>query len=411
MAHFDYEKPGGVWGLFALLSSAIMQRIDKKLYKAINGDEGGTWAPTNPTSGGPASPITIGGDGLQVLGPFLATDASIEITNGKFLTLDSGATFDANLGSFTFFKGTVSLRNQMDVSVSGPNTGAILFEANTYLQLKQDAQMLVESGGIFDLKSGAIGYIEPGAVVLLTGSLLSPPNLEFGSFASAHFGTNSFLSIDANATLRVRNNGDLIVDLGGDATINGTLSVNHLYNVGTGAVGTWHGAHTFKSDATLTLEAGLTYHNAAIEIIDSGGQHDFKAGSTRLLRTGAFDTLEVNSIVDDSSTRTRRGPHVVIGDGATLTPRFKTTPNADGVHMNPSQADYWTTGIVGADTTILLDHPVRPCVFMLIRQETFTAHSMTFVDATTMAAVTIFGNSAPTTHWIKFDGSIFTQIF
>ena len=84
--HFQYVRPGGLWGLFTLLTSAAMQLIDQQLFKAINGDDGGTWAPT--------SVITLGGAGVHVTGPLVADSLSGHVTFGNVLTIDSQATLD-----------------------------------------------------------------------------------------------------------------------------------------------------------------------------------------------------------------------------------------------------------------------------------------------------------------------------
>lgn len=52
--HNDYVMPGGRWATIA--PPKALARLDQQLSEAINGDEGGTWAPS--------SPIAIGGNGI-----------------------------------------------------------------------------------------------------------------------------------------------------------------------------------------------------------------------------------------------------------------------------------------------------------------------------------------------------------
>ena len=257
MAHFDHIKPGGVWSFFALLSSGIMSIIDKTLAKAINGDEGGTWTPQNPSVGGPPCPIIIGGDGLQVPGPFLATDAQIEITAGKFLTLDSGATLNALLGSTTNLRGQVFLKNTLDVGVAGGNIGKILLEASTYISVKNSASIFIEDGGTFDLKPNSLGFIEPNAVVEITGDSSSPPNLQFGNYGAAIFGGNAYCYIGPLGEFRIKGLGAGFVDVNGTFRVDGALTLTNFFTAAPTTTGTWHGTHVFKSEMVITSEVGV----------------------------------------------------------------------------------------------------------------------------------------------------------
>lgn len=68
MAHFTYTRSGGSWSTIPV-SYAEMADLDAKTFKAVNGDDGGTWAP--------ASAIVIGGAGLTVAGQFSADGAAV----------------------------------------------------------------------------------------------------------------------------------------------------------------------------------------------------------------------------------------------------------------------------------------------------------------------------------------------
>lgn len=93
MSHFTYRKAGGIWSGVLNLTSADMQFFDQNLYKAINGDDGGIWAPT--------SKIAIGGSGMGVTGNFEAGNngaslptfkvygQNILFVNGASLALDN----------------------------------------------------------------------------------------------------------------------------------------------------------------------------------------------------------------------------------------------------------------------------------------------------------------------------------
>lgn len=67
MAHNDYVRPLGRWPFASAISKVDLQRLDVLSTQSINGDDGGTW--------NPASPIVIGGTGLQMT-------ANAQVTGG-----------------------------------------------------------------------------------------------------------------------------------------------------------------------------------------------------------------------------------------------------------------------------------------------------------------------------------------
>lgn len=76
MSHFGYTRPAGVWAPLTVGRASELASLDAKTYKAINGDEGGTWAPTDP--------IIIGGGGVEVDAPFI-----VSVSGGAMLVVDS----------------------------------------------------------------------------------------------------------------------------------------------------------------------------------------------------------------------------------------------------------------------------------------------------------------------------------
>lgn len=91
MSHFGFRKsPSGDWSTVVVLARADMTYFDQTLSKCINGDEGGTWAPS--------SPIIIGGAGasFDISGhTHVLPGAEIEVESGAGLIIDPGATFVA----------------------------------------------------------------------------------------------------------------------------------------------------------------------------------------------------------------------------------------------------------------------------------------------------------------------------
>lgn len=58
MGHNLRIRPGGAWGLLTSVSPAEFETFDQRQFEAINGDQGGTWAP--------AAVIQIGGAGIRL---------------------------------------------------------------------------------------------------------------------------------------------------------------------------------------------------------------------------------------------------------------------------------------------------------------------------------------------------------
>jgi hypothetical protein len=78
MAHFSSVKPGGTWASLDVPGAAAFTTFDTNLAKAINGDDGGVWAPS--------AAIEIGGESIEFSAePKLANDVAIQ-------GLDSGGT-------------------------------------------------------------------------------------------------------------------------------------------------------------------------------------------------------------------------------------------------------------------------------------------------------------------------------
>lgn len=86
MAHFDRVKPGG-WVLNEVLDQALMNELDTNVSKALNGDEGGTWAPSTE--------IVIGGSGLR-LTTLLKAFGGLSVQGGD-LAVSQDAAVDGNV--------------------------------------------------------------------------------------------------------------------------------------------------------------------------------------------------------------------------------------------------------------------------------------------------------------------------
>lgn len=113
MGHNAFIRAGGVWSGSATVTTAEMAAFDLAQFQSVNGDLGGSWAPS--------SVITIGGSGLDVTGAFTAADCTgitlasglIDVQSGAEIRLDNGATFLALSGA------TVQYACPVEITSSG----------------------------------------------------------------------------------------------------------------------------------------------------------------------------------------------------------------------------------------------------------------------------------------------------
>lgn len=122
MAHFVRTQPDGTW-----VSGYVVQPddfkdatrgLDVKTFKAINGDDGGTWTPS--------APIIIGGFGLRVTGPLLVSNSGVIQTvsgSGARITLGDGDYPQLAIGhtgrSFTRANGSECAFSTLPMIVTG----------------------------------------------------------------------------------------------------------------------------------------------------------------------------------------------------------------------------------------------------------------------------------------------------
>lgn len=85
MAHNARIRSGGLWTTGSTVTTDELEQLDQAQYEAINGDDGGTWAP--------AAVITIGGSGLTVTGEARLSDVIAATWNaGGTATLTGSGT-------------------------------------------------------------------------------------------------------------------------------------------------------------------------------------------------------------------------------------------------------------------------------------------------------------------------------
>lgn len=184
MTHFDYTRTGGIWTGSMDLLAAEMADLDSKTKRALNADEGGTWAPTTT--------ITIGGQGVTITGTSILDDCqSIELTDG-FLNVYSGAQVQILTGGV--------LEAQSGATVD--------LQAGSTTTLASGASFLVSSGGVVDFASGADVDIncnvevESGAAMIYRSGSQHIAN----SGSSTTIQTGATLTLQSGATVNVAAN-------------------------------------------------------------------------------------------------------------------------------------------------------------------------------------------------------------
>ena len=275
MAHNNYLKSGGIWSLFSLLTSGLMSTLDKTLYKTINGDEGGVWAPHLPGSSIP-TPIVIGGDGLQVLGPFLATDAEITITPGKFLTVDAGANLNILTGGFFNLAGLGTITGNLITNAGG----TIQIATVGGLQILANAEQWVMPQGVIRLKAGPVFFgpailLEQGSALTLQGTgtglgqlafvnstnaswlFSSGTTLTWGGLSSAVFAATSTTTFPQNSTLNLQ--GTIFATSTAAANLAGSWAYGALLATATVQFGAF---------CTVNLAGGCSVTDSAFHIVN-----------------------------------------------------------------------------------------------------------------------------------------------
>lgn len=199
----------------------------KQLYAAINGDDGGTWAP--------GAFITVGGSGFQFTGTAhsLAAAARLTVQSTGEIRLANGALLRAD--------GTA---------------GDIRLEVLTNVAtLTVQANAVVEMAGAFNVKANGLVTVED------TGGVA------FADGATALFQSGSLLQVDDGGTVTLA--GDLNVSATGVVTFQNSSNVSS----GSSAFAQWNGewwfagTTKFVSSTWPQLDPARTWHRAGKKLI------------------------------------------------------------------------------------------------------------------------------------------------
>lgn len=217
MSHFIYPSgtPTGTVPFGYVVPSAEWQTTIRQVFKAINGDEGGTWAPS--------SFIVIGGSGLSLTGTGhqIAGSARLTVQSTGEIRLNNGALLRADgLG------GDILLKVAANVAILEAESGTVI---------------QVDTGGALDVY-GQVTFKQSGA-----GSAV------WEDSTSATFADGSQASIQVGALFWVY--GQQKVGDGGQVLMLDGSSMNFISNTNltgsTGAEFSWQGTLAISGEMTF----------------------------------------------------------------------------------------------------------------------------------------------------------------
>lgn len=207
MAHFAYTRTPGTWTALSALSHAEMEDIDTKLYKAINGDEGGAWTPSTA--------IQIGGAGFSFGGA-----TGHRVISGSALYINSGAAFQASSGAtFTLDNGvTVSVQAAFVAGGGGTLTGTWVHGGTN--NVTGAGHFSFDTGTYAEFLSGSTLDVDVGADVTIALDHNTDHIYWTGTGATARWYTGSVLQTDAGASVTFNS----AVTLAGAVTLSGAMT-------------------------------------------------------------------------------------------------------------------------------------------------------------------------------------------
>ncbi|MEJ7728228.1 MAG: hypothetical protein WKG00_03350 [Polyangiaceae bacterium] len=235
MSHFARIRANlAAWALGSTVSSAEFDALDVGRFKSINGDDGGTWAPT--------AAIVVGGAGVNVTGPSEFTNVetfhlkgAMTAFSGAEVNLNSGSVVTGSVGSVVTLNGATTVK-QLTVGPSGAfifatdsvgtlaGTAYIALTGSAHIDVETGTKIVLKNGGALEAVAGSSLLIDSAVFasagsnwsldgpIVLTGSLTLNDNTKSFSWArKLSFASSSVGSIvrryatlaDANATIDV----------------------------------------------------------------------------------------------------------------------------------------------------------------------------------------------------------------
>jgi len=264
MGHFTYPAgtPLGTVPFGYVVPSAEWQSTIRQIFKAINGDEGGTWAPS--------SFIVVGGSGFSLTGTGHQIAASarltvqstgeIRVANGGLMRLDgSGGDILMKVASNI---ATIEVESGAVVQVNAGGAldvyGSATFKSGGTGQWESGSNATFLSGSTFTLASGATANLTGSTLV--RGTLTIKASGGPGSLVIEAGTTNPFaglIQLLSTSELRFTAGSALTgtIEVSGD-TSSITLKDGMTLTAEAGADGDWDGTWVFRG-TSMTLAEGL----------------------------------------------------------------------------------------------------------------------------------------------------------
>lgn len=300
MAHFAYPPgtPTGVISYGYVVPSTDWSYVVSSLFKSINGDEGGTWAPS--------AFLTIGGSGLQLTGTAhsIAASARVSVASTGEIRVLSG--------------GSMSIRSGGAFDVYGAAS------------LKSGGNLTAESGSTLTLSSGATITAASGSTTNLSGTTLVRGAMTIrasGGPGTLNVETGCTTTFEAGSLLNVYTSLAKVQSAGQVSWLNGSFLVSEV-----SASAAWLGSWTFGAASSVTFTAGATMSGTlacsarlarrAIVTLSSSSDVDITVADG--------DTFAIPAILSSNRQYTLRhtGTVPVVGERMRIYRLSQTTPSA-----------------------------------------------------------------------------------
>lgn len=286
MSAFPRVRAPGMWLALSQLDAAEMETFDDHQSKALNAEEGGTWAPT--------SRIILGGDGLQIqdaalyIGNGGGGPGILDITSGSLGGVSSGGTWTAASGSTTNLNGETNFGGHDHHVVSG---GWLTFDAGSagYVKGTLSIGVTTTAGTLTTAVAGTVNHY---------GNTGNGGGFYFKAASNAFQEATATFELSGDTTLKT--GGTLTTDAGSTTTIAGAAVVS--------------GTLATSGSATVTIAAGTTFQSAPLATVTHNGD------------------VTIGGELDVTGTFVQTGTLTKSGSTAYTAQRVGDTTDADGTY-------------------------------------------------------------------------------
>ncbi len=272
MASFPRVRAPGLWTALSQLTNDEMETFDAHQSKALNAEEGGTWAPS--------SRIILGGEGLELratlgIGNGGGQDGALEVRDGSGASWLSGSALLQYAGANWILDG--------NTAIGGAGTDA-----------NGGAGHHVVNGGKLYVDNGATVKVRVGGTLQVAGICIADTGSEVRLYGETRQYLGEFILSDTvpmtlHGDVTIKSDGTFTAESGSTTTLAGSTIVSGTVQTsGTGSI-------TVKANGSFTSEALATVSHAGD--VDVGGTLDV---SGTLTVSGEFD--QTGKIVKSGST-------------------------------------------------------------------------------------------------------------